>query len=43
MTNSCTDEIVFFRKLTKISIDENKAIYSSQLLKDEKTKGYYYY
>ena len=28
MTNSHTDEIVFFRNLTKIGTDENKAIYS---------------
>ena len=28
MTNSRTDEIVFFRNLTKIGTDENKAIYS---------------
>ena len=29
MTNLHTDEIVFFRNLTKIGTDENKAIYSS--------------
>ena len=29
MTNLRTDEIVFFRNLTKIGTDENKAIYSS--------------
>ena len=28
MTNLRTDEIVFFRNLTKIDNDENKAIYS---------------
>ena len=28
MTNLRTDEIVFFRNLTKIGSDENKAIYS---------------
>ena len=28
MTNLRTDEIVFFRNLTKIGTDENKAIYS---------------
>ena len=28
MTNLHTDEIVFFRNLTKIGTDENKAIYS---------------
>ena len=28
MTNLHTDEIVFFRILTKIGTDENKAIYS---------------
>ena len=28
MTNLRTDEIVFFRNLTKIGNDENKAIYS---------------
>ena len=28
MTNLCTDEIVFFRNLTKIDTDENKEIYS---------------
>ena len=27
MTNLRTDEIVFFRNLTKIGTDENKAIY----------------
>ena len=30
MTNLCTDEMVFFRNLTKIDTDENKAIYSIQ-------------
>ena len=29
MTNLCSDEIVFFRNLTKIGTDENKAIYSN--------------
>ena len=29
MTNLRTDEIVFFRYLTKIGTDENKAIYST--------------
>ena len=29
MTNLCTDEMAFFRSLTKIGTDENKAIYSS--------------
>ena len=29
MTNLHTDEMVFFRKLTTIDTDENKAIYSS--------------
>ena len=28
MTNLRTDEIVFFRNMTKIGTDENKAIYS---------------
>ena len=28
MTNLRTDEIVFFRNLTKIGTDENKAIHS---------------
>ena len=28
MTNLRTDELVFFRNLTKIGTDENKAIYS---------------
>ena len=28
MTNLCTDEIVFFRNLTKMGTDENKAIHS---------------
>ena len=28
MTNLRTDEMVFFRNLTKIDTDENKAIYS---------------
>ena len=27
--NLCTDEIVFFRNLTKIGTDKNKAIYSA--------------
>ena len=31
MTNLHTVEIVFFRNLTKIGPDENKAIYSSSL------------
>ena len=30
MTNLRTDEMVFFRNLTKIDTDENKAIYSIQ-------------
>ena len=30
MTNLRTDEIAFFRCLTKIGTDENKAIYSIQ-------------
>ena len=30
MTNLRTDEMVFFRNLTKIDTDENKAIYSTQ-------------
>ena len=29
MTNLRTDELVFFRNLTKIGTDENKAIYSN--------------
>ena len=29
MTNIRTDEIVFFHNVTKISTDENKAIYST--------------
>ena len=33
MTNLRTDEIVFFRNLTKIGTDENKAIYSSMCTK----------
>ena len=31
MTNLHTDEIVFFRNLTKIDTDENKAIYSTNI------------
>ena len=31
MTNLRTDEMVFFRNLTKIDTDENKAIYSIPL------------
>ena len=31
MTNLLTNEIVFFRNLTKIGTDENKAIYSKTL------------
>ena len=31
MTNLRTDENVFFRNLTKIGTDENKAIYSSSI------------
>ena len=30
MTNLRTDEIVFFRNLTKIGTDENKVIYSTR-------------
>ena len=32
MTNLRTDQMVFFRNLTKIDTDENKAIYSSEAL-----------
>ena len=32
MTNLRTDEIVFFRNLTKIDTDENKAIYSMSIV-----------
>ena len=32
MTNLRTDEIVFFRNLTKIGTDENKAIYSINVM-----------
>ena len=32
MTNLRTDEIVFFRNLTKIGTDENKAIYSNSFI-----------
>ena len=31
MTNLRTDEIVFFRNLTKIGTDKNKGIYSIEL------------
>ena len=32
MTNLPTDETAFFRSLTKIGTDENKAIYSTSLM-----------
>ena len=33
MTNLRTDKMVFFRNLTKIDTDENKAIYSNTWLR----------
>ena len=37
MTNLRTDEIVFFRNLTKIGTDENKAIHSILFFRENET------